>query len=154
MREILNDDSHGLAEFIGFGKDIGIKERFADDAHGEIGHGLIDVNQDPIGPGLLDVLAVITHDLSITNMPWLERRGHELPLVTVEIIFSTENTITANGTTERKDGFAFVEVIGMFDQNAVDVLWCVEQDGRERSKSTAQTCLRMPGAVRGSGDLW
>jgi len=135
MREIRHGDGHGRAKFIGFGKDIGVKERFADDAHGEIGHVLIDVNNCTIGPGLLHMFAVIAHDLGISgNMAWLERRGHELTLVTVEITFATGNAIPDDGTTERMDGSAFVEVIGMFDQNAVDVLWFVEQDGRERPK--------------------
>ena len=135
VREIRHDRCHGRAKFIGFGEDIGIKEYFADDAHGEIGHVLIDVNHRPIGPGLLNVLAVMPHNVGIaSNMAWLERWGHELALVTVEITFATRNAITDDGTTERMDGSAFVEVIGMFDQNAVDMLWCVEQDAGERSK--------------------
>jgi hypothetical protein len=35
------------------------------------------------------------------------------------------------------NGQAFVEVIGMFDQNAVDVLRFVEQDAGERSEMQA-----------------
>ena len=71
MCHIRRGDGHGCAKFIGFRKDIGIKERFADNAHGEIGHLLVDVNGGAIRPGLLDVLAVMPHDFSIAgNMTW------------------------------------------------------------------------------------
>ena len=67
----------------------------------------------------------------------VERWGHELALVTVKIAFATEDAITNRGTKEMMDGDAFVEVIGMVDQNALDMLWCVEQDAGERSKMHA-----------------
>ena len=135
LRSILHDDGHGRAQFVGFGEDVGVKERFADDAHGEIGHLPIDINDAPIRPGLLNLLAVVSHEVGIAgNMTRLERGGHELALVTVEIALATEDAITNHRAKAVMDCQAFVEVIGMFDQNAVDMLWCVEQDAGERSK--------------------
>ena len=99
VREIRNGGGHRCAKFIGFGKDIGIKERFADDAHGEIGHVLIDINHRTIGPGLLDVLAVMAHVSGVaSNMAWLEGWSHELTLVTMEITFATEDAIPNDRT--------------------------------------------------------
>src|SRR5437588_9155713 len=127
MRDILVGDGHGCAKFAGFGEDVGVKEGFADDAHSEVGHLLVDVNDASIRPGLLDLFAVVSHDLGITgNMAWLEGRSYELALVTVEITFATEDAVTNCGAGGIMYGDAFVEVVGMFDQNALDVLWFVE----------------------------
>ena len=138
VREIRHGGGHRCAKFIGFGKNIGIKERFTDDAHGKIGHVLIDINHRTIGPGLLDVLAVMTYDSGVaSNMAWLEGWGHELALVTMEITFATGDAIPNDRTTKRMDDSALVEVIGMFDQNAMDMLWFVEEDTGEWSKMHA-----------------
>ena len=95
-------------------------------------------NGGTIKPGLLDLFTVVSHDAGVAgNMAWLERWRHELALVAVEIAFATEDTITNCGTKGTMNGDAFVEVIGMFDQNALDVLGFVEQDGRKRSKMHA-----------------
>jgi hypothetical protein len=67
-------------------------------------------------------------------MARLEGRSHEFTLVAVELSFATENAI-ANGWSEGSmDCYAFVKVISMFDQNALDVLWFVEQDAGKWSK--------------------
>jgi len=70
-------------------------------------------------------------------MAWLEGRRHELALVTVEIALAAEDTITDYGPEDIMNCQAFVEVIGVFDQNAMDVLWFVEQDAGERPKMDA-----------------
>src|SRR5260370_5298627 len=138
MRNILHGDGHGRAQFVGFGEAVSDKERFAEDAHGEIGHLPVDVNAGTISPGLLNLLAVISHDINIAdNMAWLEGRRHQLALVTVEIALATEDAITDYGPEEIMNCQAFVEVIGVFDQNAMDVLWCVEHDAGERPKMDA-----------------
>src|SRR5207245_1917029 len=112
MCDILTGDIHGCAQFIGFSENVGIKERFADDAHSETGHLLIDVNDSAVRPRLLDLLAVITYDLGIVgNMTWLEGWGYKLTLVTVEISFATEDAITNRGTKGTMYCYPFVEVI-------------------------------------------
>ena len=138
MRHVLVDDGHSCAEFVGFGEDVGVKERFADDAHREVGHVPIDIDDGPIGPTLLDVLAILSHDVGIaSNMAWLERWGHQLALVTVEIALAAEDAIPNHGTKDMVDGQAFVEVVGMFDQDALDVLWFVEEDSGKWPKMHA-----------------
>src|SRR5258708_10627887 len=138
MRHILSGDGRSCAEFVGFGEDICIKEHLADDTHSEVGHLLINVNRDTIRPGLLDLLTVMSHDIGIAgNMAWLKGWRHELALVTVEIASATEDAVTDDGTEDIMDCQAFVEVIGVFDQNAMDVFWFVEQNAGERPKMHA-----------------
>jgi len=89
----------------------------------------IDINDGPISPTLLDLLAKVSHDVGIAgNMAWLERWGYQLALVAVKIAFAAEDAITNHGAKDMMDGQAFVEVIGMFDQDALDVLWFVEEN--------------------------
>src|SRR5258708_38875992 len=78
------------------------------------------------------LLAVMPHDGGIAgNMTWLEGRGHELALAAVEIAFTTEDALTNHGTKGIMNGYAFVKVIGMLDQNAVGLLPLVERDAGE-----------------------
>lgn len=73
MGNVLGDDRHGCAEFVGFGEDVGVEERFADDACREVGQVSIDIDDYTLAPTPLEVLAVIAHDVSIAgNMAWLE----------------------------------------------------------------------------------
>jgi len=98
----------------------------------------IDVNESTIRPGLLELFAVRAHDLGIPgNLVWLEGGSHQLALMTVEIAFARGEAIPNHGTGERMDDSAFVEVIGMFDQNTVDVPWFIEKDAREWSEMHA-----------------
>src|SRR6266571_413025 len=138
MRDILINDGHRRSKLIGFRENIGIKQSFPNDTHGNNGHLLVDVNDAAIGPGLRDLLAIVTHDVGIGgNVAWLEGWRHQLALVTVEIAFAAKDAITNEGTKGVVNGHAFVEVIGMFDQNAVDVFWFVELNEREWSKVDA-----------------
>jgi hypothetical protein len=138
VRNILSGNGHGRTEFVCLGEDVGVKERFANDAHGQVGHLLVDVNAATIKPGLLDMLAVMAHDAGIAgNVAWLEGWGHELALLTVEIAFATEDAVTNHRAKGIMDGQPFIEVIGMFNQNAMDMLWFVEQDDGERPKMHA-----------------
>ena len=57
--------------------------------------------------------------------------------MTVEIALATEDAIAKERAQEFMDGHAFVEIIGMFDQNAMNMLRFIEQDGRERPKMHA-----------------
>ena len=70
-------------------------------------------------------------------MARLERWGHQLALVAAEIAFATEDAITNHGAKDMMDGLALVEVIGMFDQDAMDVLRFVEEDGGKGPKMHA-----------------
>src|SRR5258708_626263 len=145
MRDIFSGDGHGCTEFVSFGEDVGVKERFADDAHGQVSHLLIDVNDGAIRPDLLNLLAVMPHDGGIAgNMTWLEGRGHELALAAVEIAFTTEDAITNHGTKGIMTGNALAKVEGLFDQNDVEVLRFVEQDAGERPEMHARdvACTR------------
>src|SRR2546428_11494845 len=138
MRDILDGDCHGCAKFVGFSEDVGVKERFANDAHRDVGHMSIHVNSRTIGPGLLNLLTVVAHDVGIAgNMTWLEQWGHEFTLVTMQIAFATEDAITDDRPKGIMHCQTFIEVIGMFDQHALDVCWLVEQDAGERSKMQA-----------------
>lgn len=135
MREILCDSGHGFAEFVGFGEDISIKECFDDDAHGQVGHLSIDVNTTTTGPSLLDLLGISAHGVCIAgNMTRLERGSHELALVTMKISITRSKASTQDRAEDCTDSDAFVEVIGMVDQNALHVLWFIKQDTRERPK--------------------
>ena len=138
MRGVFSGDGHGCAKFAGLGENIGVKECLANDAHSDVGHLPIDINDATISPGLLNLLAIMSHDASIAgNMTWLERWSHEFTLVTMEITFATEDAIADYWTKGIMDGYALIKVIGMLDKNAVDVLWSVEQDAGERSKMHA-----------------
>ena len=98
----------------------------------------VDVNDGIIRPGLLDLFAVMAHDAGIAgNVAWLERWSHELALLTVEIAFATEDAVTNHGAKGIMDSQSFIEVIGMFNQNAMDMLWFVEQNDGERPKMHA-----------------
>ncbi len=100
------------------------------DAHSDTGHLLIDVYSCVISPGLLNLLAIFTNDLGITgHMTGLERWRHKLALVMVEVTSATEDAIT--------DDHPFVEVIGMLDQNAMDMLWLIKQNACDRPKMHA-----------------
>src|SRR5260370_33660964 len=135
MRNVRKSNGHGRAEFVGFGENISIKKCFTDDAHGEVGHLLIDIDNGIIRPGLLNLFAVMSHDTSIAgNMTRLERWGHELTLATMEFSFATEYAITYNGTEGIMNCQAFVEAISMLDQNTTDILWPIEHEGGGRSK--------------------
>ena len=149
MGNILCDGGHGCTKFIGLGEDIGVKERFADDAHGEIGHLLIDINDGTIRPGLLNVFTVRAHHLGIaSNMARLERGSHEFPLVAVKIALATEDAIAEDRTNELLDDLAFVEVIGMFDQNTVNMFRFVEQDAGVRTNPRAADIALPSCAIR------
>ncbi len=50
---------------------------------------------------------------------------------------TTEDAVANQGAKGIMDCHTFVEVIGVLDQNALYVLWFVEQDGGERSKMHA-----------------
>src|SRR5947209_17594383 len=95
MCGIFRSDSHSCSQFVGFGENIGIKERLADDTHGEIGHLPININDSSIRPRLLDLLTVMSHDIGIaSNVTWLEGGSYELALMTMKITFTTEDAIT------------------------------------------------------------
>jgi hypothetical protein len=82
---------------------------------------------------VLDVFAVMAHEIGIAgDMTRLERWGHQLALVTVKIAFTQEEAIAENGTNECMQANTFVKIVGMFDEDAMHVLWCIEQDARER----------------------
>ena len=135
MRDIFDGDRHGCAKFVGFSEDVGVKECFTDDAHSDVGHVSIHIDNGTIGPGLLNLLAVMAHDTGIAgDMTWLERWGHEFTLVTMEIAFATEDAVTDDRPKGIMHGYTFIKVIGMFDQHALDVRWFIEQDAGERSK--------------------
>src|SRR5215469_9211752 len=124
LAHILCDGGHGCTKFVGFGKEVGGKERFADDTHGEIDHLLIEINDGTISPGLLQVFTVRSHHLGIAgDMARLERGSHELALVAVKIALATEDAIAEDRTNALPDDHAFVEVVGMFDQNTVHMFW-------------------------------
>ena len=115
------------AKFVCFGENFGIKKSFADNTHCKVGHVLVDIDNAIIGPCLLNLLAVISHSLGIADyVAWLERRGHDLALVAVEITFATEDAITDYGTKGIMHCQTFVKVIGMLDENAMDMLRLIE----------------------------
>jgi len=70
-------------------------------------------------------------------MPGLKGRGHELALAPVELPLAAEDAIANGGPEGMMNGYAFVEVVGMFDQNAVEVFGFVEQDAWEWTKAHA-----------------
>jgi|GEM_PF-4793064 len=70
-------------------------------------------------------------------MAWLKGRRHELALVAVKIAFATKDTVTNGWAKSIMDCHTFVEVIGMLDQNAMNMLRFVEQDDGKRSKMHA-----------------
>src|SRR5947209_4852245 len=132
MGDVLCGHGHGGTQFVGFSEDVGVEECFADDAHSEVGHLLVNIDHAPIKPGLLNLFAVVSHNIGVaSDMAWLEGWGDELALVSVEIAFATEDAVTNRGAKGIVNGYAFVEVISMFDQNAVNVLWFVEQNAGE-----------------------
>src|SRR5579859_2649152 len=116
IRNVRRDSGHGCAKFVDFGEDIGIKEHFADNAHGQVGHMLTNVNDGTINPSSLDSLTIIAHDIGIaSNTAWLEKWSHELTLVAVKIALATEDAITQYCTKGSMECHAFVKVIGMLD---------------------------------------
>src|ERR1700676_3341293 len=127
MRDKFSGDSHRGTEFVGFGDDIGIKECLANNTHSQVGHVLIDINGAPISPELLDLFAILPHDVGITGyVTWLEGGSHELALLPMEITFACKNAIAQGSAKGIMNGHTFVEVIGMFNQNTMGVLWFVE----------------------------
>ena len=116
MRSILKSNGHGRTELVGFGENIGIKKSLADNTHCNVGHLLVDIDNALIMPGLLNLFAVLSHSLSIAdNMTWLERWGHDLALMTVEITFATEDAIADYWTKSIMNCQAFIKVISMLD---------------------------------------
>src|SRR5947209_6693705 len=118
MGSILRRDGHRCAQLVSFSEDIGVEEHLADDTHSQIGHLPININDSSSRPCLLDLLAVMSHDLGVaSNVTWLEGWSHKLALMTMKITFATEDAITYRGTKGIMDCLTFVKVIGMFDQN-------------------------------------
>ena len=135
MRNVRKSNGHSRAEFVGFGEYISIKKSIADYTHCDVSHVLVDIDNALIMPGLLNLFAVVPHNIGITyNMAWLERWGHDLALMTVKITFATEDAIADYGTKGIMNCQAFIKVIGMLDQDAMDMLWFIEQDGGEWSE--------------------
>lgn len=127
MRNICQWNGHSRAEFISFGEYICIKKSLADNTHSEVGHMLVDIDHAMIGPGLLNLLAVASHNPGIAgNMTWLKRWGHDLALVAVKVTFATEDAIANYWTKGIMNCQAFIEIIGMLDENAMDMLWFIE----------------------------
>src|SRR5579859_668803 len=118
---------HASTKLVGFAEDISIKERFACNAHGEASHLLVDVNCSAVRPGLLNVLAVVSHRCGVTdNMAWLKGRRHAPALVAVYLAFVTENIFTNQRWEGIMKARTSIEVIAMFDENTLDVFWLVE----------------------------
>ena len=135
MRNVRKSNGHGRAEFVGFGENIRIKKSFADNTHCDVCHVLVDIDNAIIEPDLLNLFAVVSHSPGIAgNMTWLERWGHDFALMAVEITFATEDAIADYGTKGIMNCQAFIKVIGMLDQDAMDMRWFIEQDGGEWSE--------------------
>jgi len=77
-------------------------------------------------------------------MGWLKRRSYEFALVMMEVSLATYDAVTKGGPKNTMDGCALVEGVGMFDQNALDMLWFVEKNAGERAKTdtTNISCTR------------
>jgi hypothetical protein len=93
---------------------------------------LIDIYDSSIVPRLLDLLSIPSYALSVTsNMAWLKRWGDQFTLMAVEIALTTEDAIADYGTKDVMDGNTFIKVVGVFYQNAVNVLWPIKENARE-----------------------
>jgi hypothetical protein len=93
---------------------------------------LIDIYDSSIVPRLLDLLSIPSYALSVmSNMAWLKRWGDQFTLMAVEIALTTEDAIADYGTKDVMDGHTFIKVVGVFYQNAVNVLWPIKENARE-----------------------
>src|SRR5262249_41083969 len=115
---------------------IGVKKRFADDPHGEREHLLIEINDGPIPPRVLQVFTVRSHESGIVrNMARLEGRSHEFPLVVVKSALAREDAIAKDRAKALLADQSFVEGVGLFNQNPLNLFWCVEEDAGERTQT-------------------
>ncbi len=133
MGYIFKGGGHGYTEFVGFGEYIGIKKRLTNNAHGDVRHLLVDIDNAIVAPGLLDLLTIVSEYICIAhNMTELEGRRHDFALATMKLAFAAEDAIAEDGTEGIMYCQTFIEVIGMLDENTMDVLRFIEQNSGER----------------------
>lgn len=75
------------------------------------------------------------YDISVTgDMARLEWRRHQLALMTMKCSLAAENAVANGGTKGIVNGIALVKVVGMLNQNVLNVLGPVEENAREWPK--------------------
>src|SRR5579859_3135561 len=84
-------------------------------------------------PVLLDLLAIAPNTIGVTgHVAWLEGWSHEFALMTVQIAFAAEEPITTDhGAKAYMDRTSLVKIVGVFNENTMNVFWFVKEDGRE-----------------------
>jgi hypothetical protein len=70
-------------------------------------------------------------------MARLEGRSHNLALAAMELSLAAENAIADGRAKGIVDADAFIEIVSMFNQDAVNMLRAVEQNHRERPETHA-----------------
>src|SRR5579883_366339 len=97
---------------------------------------MIDIDHAPIRPGLLNLLAVMPHDIRVAgNMARLEGRSHQLALATVKIALAAKDAVADDRAKDFVDGQALIEIVSVFDQNALNMLRPVEENNGKWPKA-------------------
>ena len=98
LRRILKDDSPGSTKLVSLRKNVDIEDDFANHTHGKGDHLLIEVNDCPIVPFLLNLFPLVSYAIHITsNLTELKGGGHQLALPTVKLSFTNKETIACKG---------------------------------------------------------
>src|SRR5579884_3014319 len=113
LRRILEDDSPGSSKLVSLRKNIDIEDDFANDTHSEGDHLLIEVDDCPIVPFLLNLFPIVSYAIHIvSNLTRLKGRGHQLALPTVNLSFTDEETIACKGLMHQ---LTLVKIISKLD---------------------------------------
>src|SRR5258708_4709844 len=132
---VLKADRHGRTNLVGLFEHIDIEEYFADDAHGQADHLLVQVDRRPVGPLACDQFAVLHDGLDIIgDVARLKHRDHQFALFAVKVALADKETIALDGFVHK---LALGEIVGMLDQDGLDVFGLVEKENRDGSKVKA-----------------
>jgi len=133
--DILVHHRQRCSKLISLLEDIVVKEHFADNAHSDGNHLLIEVNDRAIVPLLLEAFTIPHNRFRISgDVPWLKHGSHQFALSPMKLSFADEKPVA----TERvMDEPSFAQVIGVLNQDALHMFGFVAQDQRERPEMKA-----------------
>jgi hypothetical protein len=133
--DILVHYRHRCTKLISLIEDIVVKEHFADNAHSDGNHVLIEVNDRAIVPLLLEPFSIPHHRFRVSGeVPWLKKGSHHFALSLVKLSFADEQPVAAESMMDEP---SFAQVIGVLHQETLHMFSFVEQDQRERPEMKA-----------------
>jgi len=96
---------------------------------------LIEVNDRPIVPFLLEAFSIAPHRFCIAvDVAWLKNGSHHFALSPMKRAFADEEPVATEGAMDEPP---LTQVIGVLNQDALHIFGFVEQNQRERPEMKA-----------------